>query len=289
MMVGFSDYLVRNRPKVMGQIGKVLDAVSMPYMIVNGCKDMWLRDFMPCQRHDGKLVKFRYSPDYLRGAASRYITDPYAVSVTLKDGKRSRHYTDVHQLFEDDIIETDLIIDGGNIIRCVDKNGCQCVLMTQKVLYENRGISNIGVLAELERVFRAEVILLPWDCNDQFGHADGMVRSLSDGNLLFNCYSEMDKALYYQLESALSGRFVIHELKYGDALHDFSWCHINYLELDDIVMIPALGIPSDELAKSQLQLLIGKTCHLIYMPEIVLNESNGGGAMNCISWDFRMN
>ena len=58
--------------------------------------------------------------------------------------------------------------------------------MTTKALYENPGLSHHEILLELDDIFNAEVILIPWDTEEKFGHADGMVRSLGKGRLLMN-------------------------------------------------------------------------------------------------------
>ncbi len=272
--LAFADYLQRNRKEVMKQIKTALDEYSVDYEIINGCKDIWVRDFMPIQRHDGKLVRYRYYPNYLvQDNKAQYITDVYKVNVKTFD--ESVEYAD-----------TDLVIDGGNAILCQDKNGKNCVLMTQKVLFENSPMSHLDVLKELYRVFDADVILLPWDSREPYGHADGMVRYLKPGCLLLNNYEENDNDLYLQLKLALSARFELISLKYGKANHSDSWCHINFLELDNLILVPAANIPSDAVAKDQLEKLTGKDCRLIKMKELINNGGkNDGGALNCISWN----
>jgi agmatine/peptidylarginine deiminase len=267
--LAFADYLQRNRKNVMKQIKAALDEYSVDYEIITGCKDIWVRDFMPIQRHDGKLVKYRYYPDYLvKEGQEKYITNVAEVEVgALK--------ADV------EYVETSLVIDGGNAILCQDKNGKNCVLMTQKVLFENSPMSHLEVLKELTRAFDADVILLPWDRCEPYGHADGMVRYLKPGCLLLNNYEESDKELFYQLKLSLSARFDLISLKYGKAIHPDSWCHINFLELDNLILVPKANIPSDAVAKTQLEKLTGKECRLIEMSEIVKD----GGALNCISWN----
>jgi agmatine/peptidylarginine deiminase len=272
--LAFSDYLQRNRKDVMKRITDALDEYSVDYEIIKGCKDIWVRDFMPIQRHDGKLVKYCYRPDYLvKDGLEKYITNVAEVEVgALK--------SDV------EYVETSLVIDGGNAILCQDKNGKNCVLMTQKVLFENSPKSHLEVLKELTRVFDADIILLPWDRCEPYGHADGMVRYLKPGCLLLNNYEENDEELFYQLKLALSARFELISLKYGSARHPDSWCHINFLELDNLILVPAANIPSDAVAKKQLEELTGKVCIPIEMKEIVNNGGkNDGGALNCISWN----
>ena len=282
--IAFGDYTLRNRRQVMKQI---TEALERPYLEIKGCQDIWVRDFMPFQRHDRNFVKYKYNPDYLQTSERnrKYRTDIDKVEIVEnpgKEGAKSASIDTFSHSLKKEIITTDLVIDGGNMIKCRDKKGKPCVIMTQKVLFENAGKSHRETLTELENVLGAEIILITWDKSEPYGHADGMVRSLGKGRLLLNCYREMDEELHYQLLSALQERFDIAELAYGKALHSDSWCHINYLELDKNSLVPALHIPSDSHAKEQIEKFTDKTCHLIYMPEIVKD----GGALNCISWEI---
>ena len=52
---------------IWNQIESILLQENEPYGFVPNAKDIWVRDFMPFQRHDGEFLIYRYSPDYLRG------------------------------------------------------------------------------------------------------------------------------------------------------------------------------------------------------------------------------
>ena len=52
---------------VWNQIEQILRQENELYEFVPNAKDIWVRDFMPFQRHDGEFLIYRYSPDYLRG------------------------------------------------------------------------------------------------------------------------------------------------------------------------------------------------------------------------------
>ena len=171
-------------------------------------------------------------------------------------------------------------LDGGNLIKCRDTDGKDCVIMTTKVLYENPNLSHHEILLELEECLNAEVILIPWDIEEPYGHADGMVRSVADGKLLLNCYSDFDIKLGKAIRKALGNRFEILELSYGDKFREKSWCHLNYLELSDIILVPSCNITSDKLAVEQIEKLMSKKCIPIQMSEIITH----GGALHCISW-----
>ena len=271
----FSPWLksLKKYQPVWAQIESVLTAENEIYNFVPNAADIWVRDFMPFQRHDGEFVVYRYNPDYLQGKDSRYITNCRDAFLAIGGSEALSSSICNH---------TNLIIDGGNMISCTDKDGVNCVIMTTKVLYENPGFSHHEILLELDDIFNAEVILIPWDTEEETGHADGMVRSLDKGRLLMNCYADMDPNLGNAIKKALGNRFDIQELKYGDMHREHSWCHLNFLELRNAILVPTASIASDKVALKQLENIIGKKCIPISMAKII----SEGGAMHCISWSM---
>ena len=271
----FSPWLksLKKYQSVWAQIESALTSENEIYDFVPNAADIWVRDFMPFQRHDGEFVVYRYNPDYLQGKDSRYITNCRDAFLAIGGS---------YALSSSICNHTNLIIDGGNMIRCTDRNGVDCVIMTTKVLYENPGLSHHEILLELDDIFNAEVILIPWDTEEKTGHADGMIRSLGSGKLLMNCYADMDPNLGNAIKKALGNRFDIQELKYGDMCRENSWCHLNFLVLRNAILVPTASIASDKVALKQLENIIGKKCIPISMAKII----SEGGALHCISWSM---
>lgn len=262
---------------IWNQIESILLQENEPYGFVPNAKDIWVRDFMPFQRHDGEFLIYRYSPDYLRGKHHKYITN--CRDAFLESGGRDVLSSNICN-------HTNLVLDGGNMIKCRDKDGVDCVIMTTKVLYENPDLSHHEILLELEECLNAEVILIPWDVEEPYGHSDGMVRSIGDGELLINCYKDFDKKFRNVLRKALETRFEVHELSYANKCRKNSWCHLNYLELRNHLLVPVANLASDRLAIGQIETFTQKRCVPISMSKII----SEGGAMHCISWsmDTRM-
>lgn len=256
---------------VWDQIESILIQEDELYGFVPNANDIWVRDFMPFQRHDGEFLIYRYSPDYLKGRYEKYITN--CRDAFLACGGKWILSSDVCNYIN-------LTVDGGNMIKCQDKNGRDCVILTTKILYENPSLSHHEILSELEDCLNAEVILIPWDLEEPYGHSDGMVRSIGKGEILLNCYADFDNKIRKALRKALENRFEIHELRYGNKHRENSWCHINYLELRNVILVPVAGLTSDRLAIEQIEKFIQKRCVPISMSNIV----SKGGAMHCISW-----
>ena len=61
-----STLLPRQYPSDAETLFTALAAHDVPYALLDGTRDIWLRDFMPVRTGSGKLVSFRYEPSYLK-------------------------------------------------------------------------------------------------------------------------------------------------------------------------------------------------------------------------------
>ena len=244
-------------------IKQALEENGIAYGLLPNTKDVWARDYMPAYSN-GHYVSYVYNPDYLQNEKDKkYITDNIA---------------EVFDLSNEDVTSTKLVIDGGNVIVCDDK-----VIMTDKIFDENSSLSKEEVIAEIERAFSAKLVVIPWDKEEEFGHADGMVRYVSDNHVLINQYKDMAPEFRQKLIDALSPYFSeISELEYGKASSSQSWAHINYLQVDNYIFVPQLGIMTDKLALEQISKVF-PTSKVV--PVEVKGIVKNGGALNCVSWN----
>ena len=151
--------------------------IGIDVRLLNGTKDIWCRDYMPAQVDRTLFVKYHYAPDYM------WCIPKYKNEIT--------DCTDICKSLGIKYKETDLIIDGGNIVLCGDK-----VVMTDKVFTENRyKKSDQHLLDKLSELFEHEVITIPWTspgtCDpdsdkDVFGHADGFIKYVGDHHILMS-------------------------------------------------------------------------------------------------------
>lgn len=222
---------------------------------------IWMRDYMPVQVSKEKFVRFNYSPDYLIDSPE-YKPDTSAILSAL--GLQ--------------VIDSDIIIDGGNVISCGDK-----VIMTNKIFRENSNYHPHTLIDTLCQLLEAEIILIPEDYYDEYGHADGMVRYMSNGNVLLNNYCDFDKALRKKLLSALSPHFNIVELHYG-TYTDKSWAYINFLHVGQHIFVPMLNDKLIGKAFTQIAEAYPECkCHQIWKCDNIVQQ---GGALNCCTWNI---
>ena len=227
-------------------------------------KHVWVRDFMPIQIAPDRYLQYRYSPDYLK-----------------KDPDYIPQYETISRGLRLKCKKTDLIIDGGNVVRLPDR-----VIMTDKVVKENP-FTERYLTYRLEKELECDVCLIPRDPYDIFGHADGMVRPITPDTVLLNNYVNVDKSLRERLLKAL----IAHGLHVEELHYDLprpskqSWSYLNYLQVKNRIFVPGLGIREDELALEQIKKFY-PTHKVIRIPECQ-NLVRDGGALNCISWTIK--
>ena len=228
-------------------------------------KHVWARDYMPIQLEENLFLKYVYNPDYLKSAPD-YIPPYISMIKSLK-------------------LQTKLtmfVIDGGNVVKFKD-----CVLMTDKVLVENCVRNELAFQRALEDLFEADVVFIPWDRYEMFGHADGMVRAIGYKHVLLNNYLDYDKNLRMEiLERLTKEGFEVEELHYDMPRPSrYSWAYLNFLQVKNRIFVPGLGLEEDEKALEQIKAFFPR--YRVIMVPGCLELVRDGGALNCVTWNIR--
>lgn len=265
--VYFSEWALNDFPIPINNVCKLLDKYQIKYGFLHHTKDYWCRDYMPIQVNETKFVQYVYAPDYLQNKENkRYITDPTA----------SLHDLAIQP------VKTNLIIDGGNIIKCPDK-----VIMTEKVLIENKNITRNKVVAILEQLFECSIVFLPWDKSETYGHADGIVRWVDGNTVLLTAY-EMSRFFANKFLKELERNFNVIVMKYSTRPRnrEHSWAYINFLQTKNVIIVPAFNIKEDEHALLQIEKAFPDYKGCIEPVDISSIICYGGG-LNCITWNIK--
>lgn len=233
--VYFSSWLKSDYSNIYNGLEKILNKHNITYGIIPHTKDVWCRDYMPLQIDEYKYLCYNYRPDYLtkNPINHKYITDSQLVchEMNLKT------------------IPTSLIIDGGNVVKVGNR-----IIMTEKVFFENPNVSKEGIKREIENKMECEVIFIPWDKEEKYGHSDGIVKPISDVAVLLTNYHDFDSEYTNEVVKRLNGTFDITSLSYKTKeLDQRSWAYINFLTVGNLIILPALGIEEDEQALSQIK------------------------------------
>lgn len=261
--VYFSEWLKKDYPDIFKGLAVILNRHDVAYDIIPITKDVWCRDYMPLQLDKERYLCYEYKPDYLMKNANnrKYITDSLNVCRDM-------------QL---NIKEAPIIIDGGNVVKVGNK-----AIMTEKVFVENPSMDEDTLKEQLEKQMECEVVFIPWDRNEKYGHSDGIIKPISDNAILMTNYHDFDREYTNEVVKRLSSKFEIETLSYKvRKTAPESWAYINFLTVGKLIVLPALGKEEDEQALSQIKR---------YYPECLVEQLNisdlvkEGGGLNCVSW-----
>ncbi len=245
------------------EIKAALQRNHIEYGLLPYTKDWWVRDFMPIQITEHDFLGYKFNPDYLQNKSS-YITNPKQCCNTLNIAVRPM----------------EIVLDGGNVIKTPDK-----VIMTDKVFKENPKLTHHQIKEVMEKGFGCEVVFIPWDEEEEFGHADGMVRYVDGNRVVINNYKDCDEPFRQKMLEALTPHFEVCELSYNvEDPSEWNWAYINFLRLGNYIMLPAFGFEEDGQALEQMKTLF-PTCTIEQIE--VLEVVEEGGALNCISWNIK--
>lgn len=266
--VFFSGLLPGRCPELYESIKDILEEYNIEHRLLPNTKDIWCRDYMPIQTEEKRFVFYKYFPDYLKTPyCRRTITDAGTIPY-------------IGSLRNDETYNLDLILDGGNVVKCRDK-----VIMTEKVFFENKDRSRNAIREMLEEAFQSDMVFLPWDRHEFLGHSDGIVHYIGDNRVLMTNYADFDAAMAKKFIRILENYVEVIPLKYDvKRKHTHSWAYINYLQVGRMVLVPQLGIPEDEQALQQIAECMPK-CKVVGVP--ALEAVRKGGALNCISWNVQ--
>jgi len=261
--VYFSEWLKKDYPDIFKGLAVILNRHDVAYDIIPITKDVWCRDYMPLQLDKERYLCYEYKPDYLMNSARnrKYITD----SLNVCRGMQLN------------IKKTPFIMDGGNVVKVGNK-----AIMTEKVFVENPSMDEDMLKKQLEKQMECEVVFIPWDRNEKYGHSDGIIKPISDNTILMTNYHDFDREYTNEVVKRLSSKFEIETLSYKvRKTAPESWAYINFLTVGKLIVLPALGKEEDEQALSQIKR---------YYSECLVEQLNisdlvkDGGGLNCVSW-----
>ena len=266
--VYISGRLESEHPDFYNRFLNILSSIGIPYCVMQNTNDIWARDYMPIQIYEDHFVQYCYNPDYLRNSDSEEdresITDNDIVCKELGIS----------------CYKSELIIDGGNVVKVGDY-----IIMTDKVYSENSHLTPDIVRKQLKEIFHANIIMLPWDKYEIYGHTDGILRAIDNRTVLMTNYEDYDPVFAARFEKILKEHFEVKKLKYGSSKrYKDRWAYINFLHVGKHIIIPGFGVPEDKEALEQIQEYYPEcSVHQIECSEIV----DKGGALNCITWNIK--
>ncbi|MDA3909088.1 MAG: agmatine deiminase family protein [Sulfurimonas sp.] len=265
--VYFSNILPKKHSKFSKEFFKILDNNNINYELISTTKDIWMRDYMPIQKRDGNFIRYIHQPDYLIGY-SDLRTNPKEASIFLDPNI---------------IIDIELNLDGGNIVRSNDK-----IICTDKIFKANADFSKEELVDILKSSLDiAEVIIIPEQPYDMTGHSDGLVRFIDENRVMISSYTKEDSEFAKQLTSSLMKQnlevVTLPPKGYFREKNGAVWIpYINYMQVGDLIVLPCVGEKVEPEVIEFFQRCF-PDCYVEYLDATSIIKQ--GGALNCISWN----
>ncbi len=264
-----ADTLPKKYSNFYKRFEKALNNCNIHFKLLPKTKDVWAVDYMPIQIDLNKFVRFVYNPSY------------------LQTKKLIKTISDVDAICSEIGIETfktDIILDGGNVTRTTNK-----VIMTDRVFVDNPTYERKQIIKELHELLQVDKLyFVPEQPGDFTGHSDGMVRFINENTVVINDYQREKEWFYRAFEIAIHNTgleyikipYNVYDNKSNDQANGD---YINYLQMENTVIIPTFGIKEDDVAVKQFETIFaGQNITTIDSNEI----ANDGGILNCITWNI---
>jgi len=270
-LVYCSDLSYKYLKKEVTELNSILEAYGIECRTIHGTVDYFCRDFMPIQKDLDTFVQFKFRPDYLLSNPKLmgFITDTEQVH---KANPFLHHY---------DIIHSDIILDGGNVIKWKDK-----IIITDKVIVDNPNINPASLIDEIGKLLDSEVIIIPRYPDEETGHADGLVRFIDKNTVLtISLEDEIDEwKAQFQKALADANLKVISLPDSADSLKDSYWGYINFLLTGNLIVLPTFKYKSDDLMYDFFNdTFKGFEIKKFEADRIIKN----GGVLNCFTWNIK--
>lgn len=272
--VYLSELLKVRFPEACKRLIDILNRHGISFSFLKGTKDIWCRDYMPVQIPSGKLIQFRYDPSYLKNPQ-------------YSDSRSNIEYVDkannINPIF------SDINLDGGNVVMFGNK-----AILTDRVFSENPDWIKEALLSELSKILECEIIVIPaYKLDYDFtGHADGMIRFVDENTVLVNNLEQdfkyMKNTIIRAFDKAnlkyINFPWFEHKIK-GNNDHAIG-VYLNYLEVENLIVMPVFGVPGNKDAEALAKLkevFPNKIIETIDFNDVALI----GGILNCTTWVVR--
>lgn len=264
-----ADTLLIKYPDFYKRFEKQLMDCKIEFALLPNTKDVWAVDYMPIQTDLNKFVRFVYNPPYLQ-------TKKYLKSISDVD--------EICKAIDIETFKTDIIIEGGNVTRWTNK-----VIMTDRVFKDNPNYERKQLIKKLHELLQVDKLyFVPEQPGDFTGHSDGMVRFVGENTVVINDYIQEKEWFHRAFEIAIHNTGLDYiKIPYNvydnKSLDHANGDYINYLQMENTVIIPTFGIKEDDLAVRQLEKIFAKqNIQTIESNEIAYD----GGILNCITWNI---
>ena len=283
-------------PKVYDAMTSALTGHGIQVKPIVGTKNIWCRDYMPTQVSPGRFVKFNYKGYGTPDAVSRGLSYSQYPQLVVPDECWNAL---------GDVATSDIILDVGNVSRRGEK-----AVLTEIIFRHNPQYQPQKLIAELEALLEAEIVLVPVEPGDDLGHADGILKWIDDKTVFVNDTSVMADEEYDAYARSLSMRLGAYGIDAVPFTYAFDLCpkqeeideaefrrkypdaddinpgmgyYVNFLQVKGLILLPFFGIDRDQEALAKVrEYYPDSDCVGIECSDLSME----GGLLNCTTMNY---
>jgi agmatine/peptidylarginine deiminase len=103
------------------------------------------------------------------------------------------------------------------------------IVMTDKVITRNNNNSREQIIQTINDVFECDILFLPCNESNKFGHVDNMIQYLDNNKILLTSDGDISSPYYQEIKKTLERKFEVIPLKYNvKKKHKRDWSYINF-------------------------------------------------------------
>lgn len=244
-------FIIVNNEEAGKEVKLHFPTKNIEIILIDGFDEIWLRDILGFSGGNNKIYKPHFKPDY----CTYIYTESYLKKLNGQ----------VHEIFEKsiqaEVIEVPLIIDGGSLVT----NG-EIAFVADKIFWRNRGNENISQI--ISDYLRVKAIYIKTSPSDILCHTDGYLNFLNKDTICVSSYPDIkfleDDRLYLKelreiiktrnlkeiqffdrpIAEKVNGGGLVEGDKSSTCMGSARGIYINYLILNDTVILPEYTIPS---------------------------------------------
>lgn len=270
--VFYSNQSTYNFKAEVSELKRILNKYNVSWGKIIGTKDYFCRDYMPIQKDQSNFVQFKFKPDYLLNnpELKKYVTD---TNLVLRSNTFLKAFN---------ILNSEIILDGGNIIRWKNK-----IIVTDKIFIDNPTINPTQLIEEISGLLDVKVIVIPrYPIDEPTGHADGLVRFIDDNTVVTICLDEEIQDWKFEFLQSLTGAGLqVKSLPKTTVEDKNSWGYINFLQVAGLIILPLLNEVNDAVVKDFF-IHNFKGFHIETLDATRIIKD--GGVLNCFTWNIQI-
>ena len=261
-----TDLLQTYHPAISKALAFICQENDIRVNVIRGAKDLWCRDFMPVQVAPGKFVQFKFQPEYYQDVRWIHL---------------QTNVTKLKYLLTGEIIQSNIILDGGNLCSYEGK-----YIITDRI-FEDNVMPKEQLLEGLYGLLGAsDILVIPCLPYDITGHTDGMVCFVNEHTLMVSDFSRIaGKAYCRRLNKLLSTKYNLlllpNNLHLNERTDDATGDYINMLLIGKLLIVPGYGSKTDEVVLKVLTDIFSS--HKIFQITCSQLTAKGGG-LHCATW-----